>query len=81
MIIDDEICSGNTIMGIVNYLFNINEYFDIHIFIAHCFLHKDFFLKKSSKDIKTYCTNSVDYCYKITNQLIIKDISKLISKT
>lgn len=77
-IFDDEICSGNTIIGIVNYLYRIRDNFDIYIFIAHSFLQEDFFLKEYSKELKIFCTNSIDYCYEMKNHLKIKDLSKIL---
>ncbi|NQV18740.1 MAG: ribose-phosphate pyrophosphokinase-like domain-containing protein [Armatimonadetes bacterium] len=80
VLIDDEICSGNTLKKITEYVSATNPGCKINIFATHSFMNNvpDFINNKNIKNV--YTTNSIHLASKLkSNKIIIKDISSIIA--
>ncbi len=80
VLIDDEICSGNTMNKIIEYVTHSNPDCNIIIFVTHSFMKNvpDFINNKNVKNV--YVSNSIHLASKLkSDKIIIKDISSIIA--
>ena len=79
IIVDDEICTGNTLKKLVNYILKINPKINIYIFITHSFIDKipNFFFFDNIK--KIFISNTIYTTINLKfEKIVLKDVTKMI---